>query len=100
VSIRHVVSWKLSATDPATRADDAAGIASRLEALVGVVAEIRSLRVGADVLGGDNWDIVLIADFDDLAAVARYQAHPAHQAAGAFIRSVVSAKMAVDFLVP
>ena len=100
MSIRHVVSWKLRATDPTTRADDAAGIASRLEALVGVVAEIRSLQVGVDVLGGDNWDVSLIADFDDLAAVARYQVHPAHQAAAAFIRSVVSAKAAVDLLVP
>jgi hypothetical protein len=100
MSIRHVVSWRLRAADPAEKAAAAAGIVSRLEALVGVVADIRSLRVGADVLGGENWDVVLIADFDDLAAVTRYQAHPAHQAVGTFIRSVVSERMAVDILVP
>ena len=100
MSIRHVVSWRLNATDPTEKAEAAAGIASRLEALVGVVAEIRALRVGADVLGGENWDVVLIADFDDLAAVARYQVHPSHQDAGTFIRSVVSDRMAVDILIP
>lgn len=96
--IRHVVSWQLAAADPAEKAAAAAGIQTRLEALVGVVDEIRSLRVGLDVAGGTNWDVVLIADFDDLDAVTRYQVHPAHQAAGTFIRSVVSSRMAVDIV--
>ncbi|TFD31565.1 Dabb family protein [Cryobacterium cryoconiti] len=97
--IRHIVSWQLSEADPARKAAHAAEIAARLEALVGVVDEIRALRVGADVAGGANWDVVLVADFDDLDAVGRYQVHPAHQAAGAFIRSVVSDRMAVDIIV-
>ena len=97
--IRHIVSWQLAPADPAEKAAAAAGIAARLEALVGVVDEIRSLRVGSDVAGGTNWDVVLIADFDDLNAVNRYQGHPAHQAAGAFIRSVVTSRMAVDIVV-
>jgi len=96
MTIRHVVSWRLAATDPAEKADHAARIAAALESLVGVIDEIRSLTVGADVAGGDNWDVVLIADFDDLDAVARYQVHPEHQKAGAFIRTVVAQRMAVD----
>ncbi|TFC45614.1 Dabb family protein [Cryobacterium sp. TMT1-21] len=96
--IRHIVSWQLAETEPAAKARVAAEIASRLTALVGVVDEIRSLRVDADVAGGTNWDVVLVADFDDLAAVGRYQVHPAHQAAGTYIRSVVTARMAVDIL--
>ena len=75
--IRHIVSWQLSEADPARKAVHAAEIAARLGALVGVVDEIRALRVGADVAGGTNWDVVLVADFDDLDAVGRYQVHPA-----------------------
>ncbi|TFB56553.1 Dabb family protein [Cryobacterium sp. TMT1-62] len=97
--IRHIVSWQLAPADPVQKAAAAAGIAVRLEGLVGVVDEIRSLQVGFDVAGGSNWDVVLIADFDDLDAVNRYQVHPAHQAAGTFIRSVVSSRMAVDVAV-
>lgn len=96
MTIRHVVSWKLAATDPAEKAEHASQIVSRLESLVGVVDEIRSLQVGADVAGDGNWDVALIADFDDLTAVARYQSHPEHQKVGAFIRSVVAQRMAVD----
>lgn len=99
MTIRHVVSWKLAATDPEEKADHAAQIIAGLESLVGIVSDIRSLQVGADVAGEGNWDVVLIADFDDLTSVARYQVHPEHQKVAAFIRSVVSQRMAVDFLV-
>lgn len=96
MSIRHVVSWQLTATDPAEKAAHAAQVAAGLRSLVGVVGEIRALEVGADVGGGGNWDVVLIADFDDLDAVGRYQVHPEHQRVATFIRSVTAARMAVD----
>jgi len=99
MTILHIVTWKLSATDPADKAEHAAQMAARLGALVGVVDEIRSLRIGPDVVGGANWDIALVAEFDDEAALGRYQVHPAHVAAGAYVRSVVAERMAVDLLV-
>ena len=98
MTILHIVSWNLTATDPADKAEHAAQMAARLGALVGVVDEIRSLRIGPDVVGGANWDIALVAEFDDEAALGRYQVHPAHVAAGAYVRSVVAERMAVDLL--
>ena len=99
MTILHIVSWKLAATDPAERAEHAAGIADRLRGLVGVIDEIRSLRVGPDVVGGANWDIALVAEYDDEAALARYQVHPAHVEASTYVKSVVSERTAVDLLV-
>ena len=99
MTILHIVSWNLTATDPADKAEHAAQMAARLGALVGVVDEIRSLRIGPDVVGGANWDIALVAEFDDEAALGRYQVHPAHVAAGTYVRSVVAERMAVDLLV-
>lgn len=96
MTIRHVVSWQLASADAAEKAMHAARIADELTSLVGVVPEIRALHVGTDVAGGGNWDVVLIADFDDLEAVARYQVHPEHQRAGAFIKSVVAERSCVD----
>ena len=69
MTIRHIVCWKLSALTPRKKADAAAGIVTGLESLVGVVPEIRSLTVGPDVAGNENWDVALIADFDDLEAL-------------------------------
>lgn len=96
MTIRHVVTWKLASTDEAERAEQAAAVKAKLEALVGVVPEIERLEVGVNVLPG-NFDLVLISDFADLDAVARYQVHPAHEAVAAYIRSVVDGRSAVDF---
>ena len=96
MTIRHIVCWKLNALTPRKKAEDAAEIAAGLQALVGVVPEIRALTVGPDVAGDENWDVALIADFDDLEALNRYQKHPEHKKVGAFIRTVVADRLAVD----
>ncbi len=97
MTVRHVVSWQLASSDPVTKAQHADTIVAGLGSLVGVVDDIRTLHAGTDIAGGDNWDVVLIADFDDLEAVGRYQVHPSHQEVAGFIRSVVAQRMAVDF---
>ena len=88
MTLRHVVAWKLATEDPTERAAQAQKIADDLNALAGVVPEIESIAVGPDVVGGANWDVVLVADFADLDALARYVVHPSHEEAAKFVRSV------------
>jgi hypothetical protein len=96
--IRHVVSWKLAAEDDAQRAEQAAEVARRLNALDGVVPQLRSISAGANVAYPDtNWDVTLVADFDSIAELEAYQVHPAHEEVVAFVRSVVASRVAVDF---
>lgn len=96
--IRHVVSWKLAEEDAALRGEQAAEVARRLNALLGVVPELRAVTAGANVVHPDvNWDVTLVADVDSLEALEAYQVHPAHKEAGAYIRSVVASRVAVDF---
>jgi hypothetical protein len=98
MTIRHIVMWKLAAEDSATRATHAAQIAERLNALVGVIDDIQSLTVESNVAYPEsNSDVVLVADYADLEALDRYQKHPAHVEAAAFVRSVVSGRAAIDF---
>jgi len=98
MTIRHVVSWKLASDDAAERAAQAAEVARRLNALEGVVPPILSISAGANVVLPDaNWDVVLVADFASVETLDEYQVHPAHLEAAAYIRSVVSARVAVDF---
>ncbi|MGP3534473.1 Dabb family protein [Microbacterium sp. RD1] len=97
MSIRHIVLWKLAAEDADTRALHAEQAAERLLALVGVVEEIQRMEVAPNVAyPATNWDLALVADFADVDALERYQAHPAHQEATAFVRSVVSDRAAID----
>lgn len=97
MTIRHVVTWKLAAEDAATRADQAAEVARRLNALDGVVPQLRSIWAGAnDVYRDTNWDVTLVAEFDSVEGLEQYQVHPAHEEAAEYIRSVVSGRVAVD----
>ncbi len=96
MTLRHVVAWKLAADDESTRAAQAKEIADRLNALVGVVPTIGQLRAGANVVEG-NWDVALVADFADHDALGAYAVHPAHLEVVAYVRSVVSDRVAVDF---
>jgi hypothetical protein len=98
--IRHVVLWKLSSKDPEERRDAVAGMRQRLGALFGVVPGLLSVQVLAD-LGSteDNWDVMLVSEHDDEAALGEYQVHPAHLEAAEFIRTVVEARAAVDAIV-
>jgi hypothetical protein len=98
VSIRHIVLWKLAAEDADTRALHAEQMSERLTALPAAIPEILAMQVGPNVAYPQtNWDIALVADFDDVEALERYQVHPAHQEVVAFVRSVVSDRAAVDF---
>ncbi len=98
MTIRHVVSWKLAAEDATVRAEQAAEIARRLNALDGVVPQLRSISAGANTAYPDsNWDATLVADFDSIDALEEYQVHPAHEEVVAYVRSVVSSRVAVDF---
>ncbi|GAA1637109.1 Dabb family protein [Microbacterium flavum] len=94
--IRHLVAWRLATEDPAEKAAQAQKISADLTALKGVVPSISEIWVGPDVVGGTNWDVALVADFVDQAALDAYQTHPDHLAVVGYVRSVVSDRVAVD----
>ncbi len=96
--IRHIVLFRLAADDDAQRRDDAHGIAERLEALETQIAGIQSIRVDRDLgLVDGHWDVALVSEHDDNAALEAYQAHPAHQEAAAWVGTVVSDRATVDY---
>jgi len=95
--IRHTVCWTLASTDLAERAAAVAGMRERLEGLPDVVPGLQSLIVRADLGDIDsNWDVVLVSEHDDRAALAVYAEHPAHLAAAPFTRVVVAERVCVD----
>jgi hypothetical protein len=98
MTIRHVVSWKLTESDPVLKATQSAEIKAGLESLRGQIDGMSALDVGVNTIGpATNWDVVLIADYDDEAALAAYQVHPAHVAVTGVIRGLVAERSCVDF---
>lgn len=98
MTIRHVVSWKLASSDREQHPAQAAEIKAGLEGLRGRIEGLSAIDVGINTIGPDsNWDVVLIADYTDEAALHAYQSHPEHVAVAAFIRPLVSERSCVDF---
>lgn len=97
--VRHIVCWKLKeSAEGHTKAENAGLIKEKLEALVGVIDEIKELRVGINENGGE-YDVLLETTFESMDALKAYDAHEAHQAVREFVRSVVESRVAVDYTI-
>lgn len=100
MTLRHIVSWKLNGETFAARNGQAAKIARALEALPDRIPEIRALHVYRNELhDGSNFDITLIADFDDADGLATYAVHPDHVPVVDMIKGMAEGRVAVDFTV-
>ena len=93
--LTHVVLFKFK---PETSAAEAARLEAGLKGLPAVIAEIREFRVGRDVVRSErSYDLALVSAFDDLAAMQRYQVHPAHQEVVTLVKAFCAGVVAVDF---
>lgn len=98
--LRHIVSWKLTSDDPATRREQSETIRTSLGALTAIIPEILALTVSSNVAQVDgNWDLVLVGDFVDEHALRAYIDHPQHQRVVSEIRGFFAARAAIDIQV-
>lgn len=98
--LRHIVSWKLNGKTLEDRNRQAAEIAAALAPLEESVPSVRELHVHRNELNdGENFDLTLVADFDDADGLAEYASHPEHVDAGKIIKEYSQARVATDFTV-
>lgn len=99
--IRHVVAFRLKATEAAQRDADAQRIQDDLQSLRSRIDEILNLHVGIDLgLIDGHWEVVLVSDFADNAALERYQAHPEHVRVAQGISGLMADRAVVDYDLP
>jgi hypothetical protein len=97
--IRHIVMWKLKEhANGASRAQNAATLKEKLEACRDIVPGILHLEVGLATPDLDStYDVVLVSDFADKAALDAYQVHPLHETVKQFIGTVRESRECVDY---
>lgn len=100
MTLRHIVNWKLSGETKQERDAQAAEIIEALNPLIDTVPSLRAISAHRNELfDGDNWDVTLVADFDDAEGLAAYATHPNHLAAGAIIKGHAVGRVATDFTI-
>ena len=93
--LTHIVVWKYK---PEVTEEQRREHVERLRRLDGLIPEIQSFAVGADVLGlPRSYHTGLVAVFQDRAGLDAYDAHPEHQAVAQLGRTVSEHVASVDF---
>ena len=97
--LKHIVMWRfVEGAEGKSRKENAKWMKEHLEALVGVVPEIRSMEVGVNCYPGETaYDAVLISTFDDVNAMNRYKVHPAHVAVAEYCKKVRESRVDIDY---
>lgn len=94
--LTHVVFFKFN---PGTSELDIRHAEEALKKLPSLIEEIKEFRVGRDIIRSErSYDLALVSAFEDLPAMQRYQVHPEHQKVVAFVKTLTSSIVAVDFL--
>ena len=98
--IRHIVMFRfLEEADGRTKKENVAIAKEMLEALQGVVPTLKSsyVKVSAEAANPENYDLVLVAEYDSMEDLNAYIVHPAHKKVGEFMRKVREKRACVDF---
>lgn len=96
--IKHIILWKLKETLSEEEKTEARAEAKRrLEALNGKIDGMIDLKVITDRLPSSNADMMLDSTFETEEALAGYQVNPLHVEAATYVRSVVEARLCLDF---
>lgn len=98
--IRHVCMFKFKDfADGRTKEENVAITKSMLDKLPSEIEYIisSSTYVGASGQKDDNYDLILISDFKNLAELEKYKVHPKHIAVGDFMRPVRLSRTCIDY---
>lgn len=93
--VKHIVMWKLK--DEARSRETIEKMRGLLTRLVGLVPGLLSLEFYETMAPGESAaDACIVTEFPSVRELEAYDAHPEHQKAREFIRSVVATRMVMD----
>ncbi len=97
--VKHVVMWRLKeSAGGRDKAQNAALLKEKLEALGGKIPGLLKIEVGLDFSATpDSPDVVLYSELENREALKAYRVHPEHLATFPFFTEVTSEKRVVDY---
>lgn len=98
--IKHVVLFKLAAfAEGNSKHENALYLKDKLENLESLIPELSKIEVVLNILGvsDQNFDLMLIAEFENLQDLDVYINHPEHVKVGSFLSKVRTDRAAIDF---
>ena len=91
--IRHIVMWKFREGTE----EKANEFLTKLAALDGVIPQLKKSEVARNI-GKDNYDAVLVSEFETMDDLNAYKVDPRHVAVSDICKSIRADRVAVDSL--
>ncbi len=98
--IKHVVLFRLAAfAEGNSKHENAIYLKERLENLEALIPELLKIEVVLNIpdVSDQNYDLMLIAEFENLQDLDVYINHPEHVKVGSFLSKVRTERAAIDF---
>lgn len=96
--VKHIIIWTLKEMPQEEKAKVKKEIKEGLEALKGVVPQIRDIKVVIDGLPTSTGDLMLDSTFESAEDLAGYSRHPSHVAvANEKVRPFTAHRACLDF---
>lgn len=96
--VKHIIIWTLKEMNAEEKAKVKKGIKEGLEGLLGVVPQIKDIKVVTDNLPSSTGDLMLDSTFESAEDLAGYSKHPAHVAvANEKVRPYTENRACLDF---
>jgi hypothetical protein len=98
--VKHIICLKLKDfAEGKSKSENAKLAAEKLLALKEKIKEIKYIEVGINDSKAvpDNFDIVLITEFESFDDLNTYQKHPEHVKTADFMKKIRDARACVDF---
>ena len=90
--IRHIVMWKFREGTEREQEQFLTG----LQGLFGVIPQLRRCEVKR-CIGKDNYDAVLVSEFETMDDLNAYKVDPRHVAVSSICKSIRADRVAVDY---
>lgn len=98
--IRHICMFKFKDfAEGRTKSENVEITKSMLDALPEAIPLIKRSEtyIGSQKQAEDNYDLILISDFDSFETLEEYKIHPKHVAVGDFMRPVRISRTCIDY---
>ena len=91
--IKHVVMWKFKEGER----ENMHKFLNALKALEGEIKELKSMEIGINTNPKNNYDAVLISEFETMEDLEKYKNNPKHLEVSKFCKSIREERGSVDF---
>jgi hypothetical protein len=98
--VKHIVLWTIKEGEtPRMKVERMAELKARLLGLKEEISEIVNMEVyfNSPIAPADNFDVILMTEFNSWADLDAYQKHPAHTEVAEYIKNVKQNRTAIDF---